>query len=172
MCGHGIVMQTYCTFSVFALGFGHVSWLNASQPILMTNGRGGSWKNKNLGKLRPSGWLNGHRDLILGNDFESMGWLVASKNTWANFDRPIAGVSCPRAERRPQRATTTRPCGATWPMECTSSAVSMMTAELTGSMTSTFMTARRREDGIWLSCRYLCKNSSAIAWQVWWGLMI
>ena len=33
-----------------------------------------------------------------------------------------------------------------------------------GSMTCTFMTARRREDGIcW---RFLCKNSSACAWEV------
>ena len=40
----------------------------------------------------------------------------------ATFARPIAGVSWNRAERRPQRAIVTGPYGATWPMECTSSA--------------------------------------------------
>ena len=35
-----------------------------------------------------------------------------------------------------------------------------------GSMTCTFTTARRREDGIWLRWRCLWKNSSAFAWEV------
>ena len=87
---------------------------------------------------------------------------------WATFARPIAGVSCPRAERRPQPAVATQPCGAAWPMECTSSAAgtartaaaSVSTvlvrrnapvhsgiAEVNVSMTFTFLTARRMEKG-------------------------
>ena len=50
-------------------------------------------------------------------------WILDRRqNIWTTFGRPIAGVSCPRAERRPQRAAGTHRYGATWPMECTSSA--------------------------------------------------
>ena len=92
-------------------------------------------------------------------------WLTRSFKT--SFARPFAGVSCPRAERRPQRAGATHRSGATWPMECTSSAAgaaaaSVSTAavladrcaalhglaEANTSMTCTFSTARRREGEI------------------------
>ena len=135
------------------------------------------------GKLRPSGQLNFCRTRIV------IGFPCSFKNIWATFARPITGVSCPRAARRPEPASCTHRYGATWPMECTSlaappakaAAASVSTAPVLAecaaalhgfaevrvtSMTCTFSTARRREDGIWLSWRCLWKNSSAFAWAV------
>ena len=70
---------------------------------------------------------------------------------WATFGRPIAGVSCPRAERRPQRAVATRPSGATWPMECTSSAATSAAAASVSTASEQPNVPRHRQPSQWLA---------------------
>ena len=142
-----------------------VSWLNASQTILKTEEGWGSWKIKNWGKLR-------HRDWILGQFFLGPHWSNCSFQPWtATFPRPIAGVSCLRAERRPQPAQPTLRYGATWLMACMclagatpvtasvcnappaaerAAAVHGFAEVTVTSTTCNSLIARRKEDGLWL----------------------
>ena len=180
MCGHGIVLQEYCTFFVF----GHwVSWLNASQRILTTHRRRGNWKNKNLGKLRPSGQLNSCRMGIviwfwatISSQASRWSQLSPSGNGAHTALPPHIGVvrhggwnvrlrrlQRPRLGRQPRPQCQRCPCGG-------ARRGTRLFAEAIISMTCTSTTARHREGGICWRC--LWKNSSAIAWQVWWGQMI
>ena len=141
-----------------------------SQSILTTTGRRGSGNKDPQILLITAKWptwylYNKNRDWILGIHVESRVYLWL-QGIWATFARPIAGVSCPRAERRPQPATPTQPYGAMWPMECMSAAATATAAASLAktSTTCAFMTARRRVDGICWRC--LWKKSSAFAWEV------
>ena len=66
--------------------------------------------------------------LDFGQRFRVTCLHVLLKNISATFARPIAGVSCPQAERRPQPAVAIHRYGATWPMECMSSAATKAAA--------------------------------------------
>ena len=187
MCGHEpLVMQAYCTFFVLAIGFGDVSWLNAFQPISTTKGRGGSWKIKNwvnCGQVANSifvereSWSDfGQTSKHLGDFCQANRWSQLSPSgtapsaryrhtsVWSHvadgmyvfggYGSRGLRVNGPRERRNSSRHSTAS------------------LQETIISMTCTFSTARRREGGIWWSWRCLWKDSSAIAWQVWWGLMI
>ena len=107
---------------VMQVSLGLVSWLNESQPILMTKGRCRGRKN-----------ISGKWTTVFCRARIVIGFCAAISSqfsAWATFARPIAGVSCPRAERRPQRAVSTHRSGATWPMECTSSAAGAAAASV------------------------------------------
>ena len=128
-----------------------------------------------------------NRDWILRNDFELLVYW-SLQNIWATFGRPIAGVSCPRAERRPQRATTTHRYGATWPMECTFSAATTAAAASVSTASVTTDRAGALHGSRWggsdLNDLHFFDRQAQGGWnllevffgriprEVWWGLMI
>ena len=158
------------------VSLGFVSWLNASQPILVTKGRWESWKNKNLGKLRASGQLHFWRarivigfcatisnywftglfktsgPLLAGQSLES---AVPERNAAHSAQPPHIGmerrgrwnVRFRRLQRQPRPQCQRPPWRRTAPVHSTA----LAEVEVI-SMTCTFSTARRREGGICWRC--------------------
>ena len=157
--------------------FGFVSWLNESQPILMTKGRCRGRKNMNLRKFRASGqlffvepesWLDFAQlfqvnsllgPLSPGQPLES---AVPERNgasapQWAHIGMERRGrwnVPLRRQERQPRPQCQRPPWRQNAPQHSTASAE----VGWESSMTCTFLTARRREGGICWRC--LWKNCS------------
>ena len=121
--------------------------------------RGGeeAGKTRNLGEFRPSGQLSICRMSIMMRFWATISsqWFTCSFKT--SLGRPIAGVSCPQAERSPHPASCTRRYGATWPMECMFSVASHTSEGAPASVSTAPGTAERAAafDGFAQSLRLL-----------------